>query len=79
MMVDDQSMITSLLGVRGHRMHVLGDEPRCPTSNMHGESEFIAKAICSYDLSNHITMDGGTAENRPQTSLPHSTVLLPSP
>ncbi len=44
-------------------MHVLGDEPRCPTSNMHGGSEFIAKAICSYDLSNHITMDGGNRDN----------------
>jgi hypothetical protein len=102
-MVDNQLMITCLLGVRSHRVNVLGDEPRCPTSNMHGGSEFVAKTICSYDFSNHITISmtaytfkiacismhihaycncmrkHDIAENRPQTSFPHSTVLQTSP
>ena len=44
-------------------MYVLGDEPLCPTSNMHDRSVFIAKKNCSYDLRNHITMYEGNRDN----------------
>ncbi len=63
MMVDNQLMINCFLGVRGHRMNVLDEEPRCPTSDIHGGSMFIVKTFFSYDLSNHITMDEGNRDN----------------
>ena len=44
-------------------MNVLDEKPRCPTSDMHDRSMFIAKKICSHDLSNHITMDEGNRDN----------------